>query len=262
MTAVTLTTDFGWNDYYVGVLKGTLLAAAPGLQLIDISHTIQPYNIFHGAFVLRNAFHHFPEGTIHLINVNNLSSEEIQFLAIHHDGHFFVGPDNGLFSMIMEDRPQEVYRIDYDSDRPYPYLQVFAKAVQHILAHRPLEEIGAPYTKLRERLTLQPVITPSRIRGTVIHIDHYDNAIVNIRQDTFDQVRDERDFALFFKRHDPITEISQHYYDAPVGEVLCLFNSSGFMEIAINMGRAATLLGLNIDDTIQIDFRTQPVPSE
>jgi len=107
---------------------------------------------------------------------------------------------------------------------------------------------------LVERIGLRPVTTRSRIRGTVLHIDHFGNVQVNIREETFRRVGQGRPFALFFKRHDPITALSRHYTDVPVGEPLCLFNSAGFLEIAVNMGRAATLFGLKEDDFVEIIF--------
>jgi S-adenosyl-L-methionine hydrolase (adenosine-forming) len=101
---------------------------------------------------------------------------------------------------------------------------------------------------------LQPVISQNQIRGSVIHIDNYDNVILNITRDLFQKISKNRPFQLYFKRHDPITQLSNYYNDVPIGETLCLFNSD-YLEIAINMGKAAELLGLKIEDTVQINFQ-------
>ncbi|MCB0641028.1 MAG: SAM-dependent chlorinase/fluorinase, partial [Phaeodactylibacter sp.] len=116
--------------------------------------------------------------------------------------------------------------------------------------------IGLPLEEMQQGLSLQPVTSTSTIRGTVIHVDRYDNVIVNVEKDLFYKIGNHRPFELYFKRHDPILQLSKYYHDVPVGEVLCLFNTSDLLEIAINMGKASTLLGLKVDDAIQIDFHS------
>ena len=115
-------------------------------------------------------------------------------------------------------------------------------------------EIGLPVMEVERRIALQPVISTAQIRGSVIYIDHYENVIVNVQEELFERVRNGRDFQLFFKRHDPIVCMSNHYHDVNIGETLCLFNEAGYLTIAINMGKAASLLGLKLDDMVQIDF--------
>jgi S-adenosylmethionine hydrolase len=262
MPVVTLTTDFGLKDYYVALIKGTLLRRDDRLTLVDITHQINNYDIVQAAFIFRNAWKSFPEGTIHLLSVNDFYSPDKRFLAIQHEGHYFVGPDNGLLSLIFQPFPKTAFEIPFPEEEAFPIGEIFARTVDHIIAGTPLREIGRPAGDIVQRITFQPVIGPSYIRGAVIHVDNYENAIVNISKTLFDQVGRSRPFALFFKRHDPITKISRHYYDVPVGDTLCLFNSAGFIEIAINMGKAGSLLGLNVEDTVQIDFREASASKE
>jgi hypothetical protein len=113
--------------------------------------------------------------------------------------------------------------------------------------------LGNPARDILQRITFQPVIAPSQIRGAVIYVDNYDNVVSNITRDLFEKVGRGRPFQLFFKRHDPILRLSKHYNDVPIGETLCLFNSD-YLEVSINMGKAAELFGLKIEDTIQINF--------
>ena len=254
MPIVTLTSDFGWTDYYVGLLKGGLLSKNPNLNIVDISHNIKNYDIVQGAFILKNAYDSFPEGTIHVISVNNYYNKDHCFIAVRYNGHYFLGPDNGVFSLLFEEKPTSVYELERTGDNDFPMKDIFAKAVAHITNDMPFNEIGIPLDEITERITFQPVISKSHIRGSVIHIDHYENAIVNISKELFDKVRGKRDFSIFFKRFGPIKKISDHYASVPVGETLCFFNSAGYLEIAVNMGKAHSLLGLNIDDSIQIDF--------
>ncbi len=254
MSIVTLTTDFGSKDYYVGVIKGAMLCENPRLNIVDITHNINNYDIVQASYVLKNAYDSFPKGTIHLVSVNNYYSKHKRFVAIEYDGYYFIGPDNGVFSLMFEDAPKSIFELDFIENSNFPLKDIFSKSVAHIVSDLPFYEIGAPLEDITQRITLQPVISKSQIRGSIIHIDNYENAIVNITKDLFDRVRQKRKFSLFFKRYDPITKLSQQYYDEQVGETLCLFNSAGYLEIAVNMGKAKSLLGLKIDDTVQIDF--------
>ena len=254
MTIVTLTTDFGLTDYYVGVIKGAMLCQNPTLNLVDISHNVKTYDIVQASFIIKNAYKSFPKGTIHVISVNNFIDTPESYLAIKYKDYYFIGPDNGLFSLIFEQLPEEIYYLDFESEAKFPLKQVYAKAVGHIASGLPFEEIGTKALNIQERITLQPVVSKSQIRGSVIHIDNYENVIVNVPQVLFEQVANNRNFELYFKRYDPIKEICTHYSDVPVGETLCLFNSTGYLEISVNLGKAASLHSMNIDDTIQIDF--------
>jgi S-adenosyl-L-methionine hydrolase (adenosine-forming) len=256
MPIITLTTDFGYKDHYLALIKGAMLCQFPSLNIVDITHEIKNYDIVQAAFIFRNAWAGFPAGTIHVLSVDDFHDGRNEFIAIRHAGHYFIGPDNGVFSLVFDDVPKEIYTLEYSDHDDFPLKDVYARAVGHIAKELPFHEIGFPAGKIVRRLSFQPVISHSHIRGSVIHIDNYDNVIVNIRRELFEQVANGRAFALYFKRHDPITRLSSHYHDVPVGEPLCLFNSAGYVEIAVNMGKAATLLGLKLEDTVQVDFKS------
>lgn len=254
MRIVTFTSDFGSTDFYVGAIKGAILRQAGSVQLVDISHGIRQNDLVRGAFVLRNTYREFPEGSIHILSVGNFHSERKGFLALKHDGHFFIGPDNGVFSLLFEDMPKQAYQLEQAEGGTFPMKGLFSKAVKLLVEGESIERLGPVCETMEQRFALQPVISHAEIRGTVQYIDHYDNVILNVHQVLFEDLCQDRPFALYFKRMEPITKLSRNYYDVPVGEPLCLFNSSGLLEIAINMGRAATMLGLHIDDGIQIKF--------
>ncbi len=253
MYIITLTTDFGLQDYYVPVLKGTMLTRHRALNFIDISHNIKNHDIVQAAFTLKNAWHQFPEGTIHLVSVNNFGGEKNRFLVLYHHNHFFIGPDNGIFTLIFDTLPQYVYEIPFQGLNFQHVKEAFADAIDVIVSEKPLGEMWSPVTDMVQRITLQPVIAPSQIRGSVVHIDNYDNVIINVTRSLFEKVGRGRPFQLYFKRHDPILKLSEHYNDVPIGDTLCLFNSD-YLEISINMGKAAEMLGLKLEDSIQIEF--------
>jgi S-adenosylmethionine hydrolase len=254
MPIVTLTSDFGLTDYYIAVIKGALLCQNQNLNIVDITHNVKTYDIVQGAFVLKNAYSSFPKETIHILSINNYYSKKNCFLAVRSDDHYFIGPDNGVFSLLFNEKPKDIYELEYDMKSDFPLKDIFSKAVGHITNGLPFNEIGIKIDEIEERISFQPVINKSQIKGTVIHIDHYENAIVNITKDLFEQVGEKRKFSIFFKRFNPIQKLSKNYSDVSVGEQLCFFNSAGCLEIAINMGKASSMLGLNIDDSVQIEF--------
>ncbi len=253
---VTITSDFGWKDYYLAIMKGAILTQVPEVNLVDITHEIENYDIVHAAFVVQNTWKSFPAGTIHIISVNDFGNPSQTFLAIKQSEHYFLGPDNGIFSLVFPEAPAETFQLPFPRTAvsPFPLKEVYANAVAHIHQNLPFHDIGSPLTNIVKRLSFQPVITPSRIQGTVIHIDNYENAIVNIRKDLFERVGHGRSFSILFKRHDPIRQLNERYQDVPIGEVLSFFNSAGYLEIAINMGKASSLLDLKLEDSVQIDF--------
>jgi S-adenosylmethionine hydrolase len=252
---ITLTTDFGLRDHYAAILKGTILSRCNDVHFVDISHEIDQYNIVHGAFVLRNTYKHFPAGSIHLLAVNNYYRRTPRFLYFEHEGQYFVGPDNGIFSLVFDQMPKDIKTLALPTGLTFPLGELFAQASKILIDNQGQSLPGDAAGAITERITLQPVKNTNQIRGAVIHVDTYENVVLNIDRQLFDEVRQDRDFALYFKRHDPIITLSTHYSDVPIGELLCLFNSAGFLEIAVNMGRASSLFGLNVDDTVQIDFK-------
>jgi S-adenosyl-L-methionine hydrolase (adenosine-forming) len=252
---VTLTTDFGNSDYYVGALKGALLRRKPDLQLVDITHEIAPYDIVKGAFVLQQVWREFPEGSIHLIGVNCVYAPEFRFVAARHEGHFFIAPDNGILSLLLPGIPHaDLRNIPADNKRHFAAKDVFVEAVLHLSVGNDFEALGEHPAPLLERISLQPVVTPARIRGTVVYVDYFDNVVINIGRDLFERTAHGRAFSLYFKRNDPITRLCDNYCDVPVGEALCLFNDADQLEIAVNMGRAAELLGLKVEDVVEVVF--------
>ena len=131
---------------------------------------------------------------------------------------------------------------------------IFSHAAAYIGHGLPLSDIGNMVPNFNKKLVIQPVVTSSQIRATVIHIDHFENVVVNLKKDLFDKVRNKRRFELFYKPHDPITFLSKDYGDVSIGDPLAYFNSAGYLEIAINMDKASSMLNLMKGEMIQINF--------
>ena len=254
MTVITLTTDFGIKDHYTALVKGAILRRIPGVCIVDITHNIQHFNIVQAAYIFRSSWAAFPEGTVHFIGVNDLPKAARQFLLVAYQGHFFIAPDNGILPMALGSGLGTYYSLPWPQDSKFPIAELLGHSAAQLAVGLPPEEVGTAVGFPAQRIGLQPVVQQDQIRGSVIYLDHYENVVLNIDRDIFEQTGRQRPFALYFKRHDPLTVLSSTYGDKPIGEPLCLFNSAGLLEIAINMGRAASLLGLKVDDTVQIDF--------
>lgn len=257
MGVVTLTTDLGYKDFYQAALKGSLLSLYPDVRLIDISHEIPPFDIQHAAFVIKNAYPHFPSNTVHLVGIDSVFHENNRYVALRYNDHYFVGADNGIFSLIMDGDADEVVEINLIQDLKYlhfPLTDIFAKAAIHLAKGGKLTEIGDRIDGIVQRTVVQPVIENDSLRGSVVFVDSFGNVVSNISKELFNRVQRNRDFVLSFRRNETIRQMSWHYNEVPEGEKLCLFGISDHLEIAINKGNASQLLGLHQGDFIRVDF--------
>jgi S-adenosylmethionine hydrolase len=247
MPLVTLTSDIGQQDYLVGAAKGRLLRINPEFQIVDISHSLSPFNYPQAAYVCRSAIRNFPEFTYHVILVNLFESKPDQLLFAFHNNQYILCADNGLLSMIVEEKPEMLIGIPMDKTAIKNTLycvDVAAKAITQLVNGEPINNIGVPDPEYIEKNPLRPLLGENWIEGQIIFIDNFENVIVNITQEQFEQQRKGRHFKIVFKRDEIIERISGSYADVPQGEKLVLFNSAGYMEIAINKGNAAGLFGL------------------
>ncbi len=258
MPIITLITDFGAKDMYAGVLKGNILKHCDSARIIDLSHHIAPFDIIQAAYCLKNSYHHFPKTTIHVVAVNDDLSPENRLLGMLYKGHYFIGYDNGLFQMAFGEDPILAVELSKGQEDKKAVYSNFNETISHTIASlndgKTLTDLGRQVHHIRQRTAIQPTIQDAHLRGTVIYLDAFENAVTNIKRELFDQTRKDRRFVLYFKRNERLSEISNSYYDAPEGEKLCTFNAAGNLEIAINKGKAGSLLGLKVGDTVQIDF--------
>lgn len=257
MGIITLTTDLGHKDFYKAALKGSIISQFPTANLVDISHEIPPFDIQYAAFVLKNAYPYFPKKTVHLVGIDSVFNQDTRYLALQHNGHYFVGADNGIFSLILDGVPEEVVELNIIQDLKYlhfPLTDIFAKAACVLAKGGVLNDIGDPVTAIVDRTLVQPVVEKDSLRGSVVFIDSFGNVISNINKELFNKVQRSRNFVLYFRRNETIEQMSWHYNDVPEGEKLCLFGISNYLEIAINKGNASGLLGLNKGDILRVEF--------
>jgi len=255
MAILTLTTDYGSSDYYQAALKGALYRLCPQSTVVDISHQVNPFDIVNAAYLLKNSHKSFPLGSIHIVCVDNGQLQGQDFLLLEEKGQYFIGRDNGVFSLVFEERLGSAIRLNTKNIQPFVLNNYLGRIAKHVIDKKPLEELGEKITSIREVLTIQPVISPNEIRASIAHIDHYGNAITNLHQTLFESIWEHRSFNIFLKKGEELNTISNNFDNAPIGELVAKFNDSGYLIVGINMGNAASLLSLKKDDIIQIEFK-------
>lgn len=275
MPIITLTTDFGEKDHFVGAVKGAIYTEMEDAKIVDISHCISPFHLHEAAYIIQNAYKSFPQGTIHVIGVDSELNAENKHIAVLMDGHYFVCADNGIISMLTSEiRPEKIVEINIH-DRVisnFPVLDVFVKVATHIARGGTLEVIGKNITEIKELMGIRPAVSnqESQISGTVIYIDNYGNVISNITKKLFEEVGRGREFEIN-ARTVKLSKIHTHYSDAinfdlapekreEDGKKLALWNSSNYLELAIykssskTVGGASSLFGLDYRDSIMVNF--------
>lgn len=247
MPLLTLTSDFGGQDYLVGAVKAQLLQVNPGFNIIDITHNISPFNAPHAAYICRNAIKNFPDFTYHIILVNLFETRPAQLLLAFHKKQYLLCADNGLLTMILEEKPEMVIGIPLDKEanrNTIYYAATMGNTINRLASGESIQNIGVPDVSYIQKNHLRPLLDNNWIEGQIIFIDNFENVIVNITHEQFEEQRKGRKFRIVFKRDEVIDRISESYADMPEGEKLALFNSAGYLEIAINKGNAAGLFGL------------------
>lgn len=277
MPLITLTTDFGTKDHFIGAVKGAIYSELPTARIVDISHEITPFNITETAYILKNSYKSFPDKTIHIVGVDSELSVENKHIALELDNHFFICPDNGLISMIASEiNPTKIVEINIHGhiESSFPVLDVFVKVAAHIARGGNLSVIGRETQEHKKLMEIQPKTNKEEtiIYGEVIYIDNYGNVITNISKKVFNEIGKGRTYTLRARGYSFkfIYNKYNDYVDFSVpkekrqndGGKLAIFNSAGFIEIALyrsnlkTVGGASSLLGLNYRDTISVEFES------
>jgi hypothetical protein len=275
MAIITLTTDFGEKDHYAGAIKGAIYSEFEDLKIVDISHSVQPFNILEAAYIIQNAYTSFPKGTIHIIGIDSELNKENKHIAVKLDDHYFICANNGIMSMICaEIAAEKIVEINIHDKiiTNFPTLDVFAKVACHIARGGTLEVVGKVIDKIKPIKNMHPFVNDEKNQsiGNVIYIDNYGNVVTNIRRKFFESIQRGRAYEISARSY-KFKEINKKYsdivnFDIPIenrndeGRGLVLFNSSNYLEIAIyksdnaTVGSASTLMGLQMRDTVTVNF--------
>ncbi|WP_188050616.1 S-adenosyl-l-methionine hydroxide adenosyltransferase family protein [Flavobacterium sp. GP15] len=275
MSIITLTTDYGLKDHFVGALKGKILSEYSEAKIIDISHDIDPFNTVEASYIINASYSSFPKGTVHLIGVDMELNKENKHIVMQWNDHYFIAADNGILSMVSQKIvPQKIVAINIHDRLPTDSadLDVFVKVACHLAKGGLMNIIGKEINSIKQVTDLQAIAAAdgNSINGHVIYIDHFGNIVTNISKKYFIEIARGRPYEIELKTKN-IKTILPNYSDIassdkyPIksyeGQKLALFNEAGFLEIAIfrsnpsTVGSASSLLGLNHRSIIKIVFR-------
>ncbi len=274
MSIITLTTDFGIKDHFAGIFKGKIYSLFPETNIIDISHSIDKFNVLEASYLLATSYAHFPKGTVHIVAVDATRNADTNHIAMLYDGHYFISADNGIFGGLTNKKnPEKIVQItihdrliDGSSD-----LDVFAAVATHLAKGGEMNVIGSPLTEIKKMNMLVPILGDNlnSIRGHVVYIDDFGNCVTNISKNYIEEVAKGRQFSVRFSVY-TINRVKNNYADfknnktaelnAMAGNEIALFNQDGFLEIAVyrsnpnRSGSAHTLLGLKMQDAVIVEF--------
>ncbi len=268
---ITLTTDFGTSDAYVGVMKGVILGINPSAQVVDLTHAIPPQDVHEAAFLIHSAHRYFPKGTIHTIVVDPGVGSNRRAIVCQTDSAFFVCPDNGVLSYLVEETSgpnflpvcaiskranavtieNPAYLLPHVSNT-FHGRDIFAPVAAHLSLGVPLARIGTPVHNLVQLPMPEIHISDDTLTGQIVKVDSFGNLITNISR---------RDFVAWTETAPPYTiqignarinRLNRAYAESDIGEPLAIIGSFGLLEIAVNRGSAEERLGLKRGDAVII----------
>ncbi|MBK0368368.1 SAM hydrolase/SAM-dependent halogenase family protein [Flavobacterium agrisoli] len=274
MSIITLTTDYGLKDHFVGALKGKIFSELPEARIIDISHDIDPFNVTETSYIINASYISFPKGTVHLIGVDIEKNKETQHIAMQWNDQFFICADNGILSMLTQKiKPQKMVMLNIHDRFPADFtdLDIFVKVACHLAKGGLLNVIGKEIQSIKQITELQSVVSNdgNSLKGNIIYIDHFGNVVTNITKKQFLEVAKGRSYEIVMKpnniktilpNYSAIADSNKFSIKNYEGKKLAIFNEAGYLEIAIfrsnptKVGSANSLLGLNYRDPILIEF--------
>ena len=276
MSIITLTTDFGLKDHFAGIFKGKIYSLLPETNIVDLSHSIDKFNVLEASYLLSVSYSHFPKGTVHIVAVDASRNADTTHIAMLFDGHYFIGADNGIFGGLINKRnPDKIVQItihdrliDGSSD-----LDVFATVATHLAKGGEMTVIGSPVTEIKKRNMLIPILDQNlnSIRGHIVYIDDFGNCVTNISKKYIEEIAKGRQYSVRFSVY-TIKRVKNNYADfknnttadlnSMAGNEIAIFNENDFLEIAVyrsnpkRSGSAHTLLGLKIQDAVIVEFES------
>ncbi len=258
MAIITITSDLGSNSHYPAILKGVLLSEVPKAIIVDVTHDISSFDIVEAAYIVKCMYPSFPKGTIHIIAIDPDVQDHEHAFVLEHQGHIFVGPDNGVLRLICEDGKdkgilidnQELIRSQHSSS--FRAASTFAPIAAYLANGGDKHRLGDEH-EMRDLRWGEPSMSGNCLRGKIIYIDKFGNAITNIRRKDFMELKSGRRFEIYI-RNVRLKRIVNTYADVSKADALAIFGEGSHLEIAMREASAAELLGLKVNDMITIEF--------
>lgn len=274
MSIITLISDFGYKDHYVGALKGKIITQFLEAKIIDISHHVDYFNVFEASYIIEASYQNFPKNTVHIICVNAERMHDVEHIVMHWEDQYFIAADNGILNILTQKKKAQKIAVINIHDRltEASNMNVFATVASHLAKGGNMSVIGKEIPSLKEIHTIPVVVSESldEVKGSIIYIDNFGNCVTNISKKIFGEIAKNRNFEIKFKNK-TITRINTQYSDFKAtntktlkdfeGDYLALFNEAGYLEIAIyngnpdTVGSATSLLGLKFRDNVSIKFK-------
>ena len=270
MSIITLTTDLGYRDPYLAIVKAKLISSGRSPSIIDLSCDIKDNNISHAAFILKGSLSYFPEDTIHLVGIKfivaksrlnqNQTIDNSRFLVSRYQNQFIICPDNGLLTLIDASFNEPVYQLYYEGANKHHFFlkDVFVDAALHLLQNKPVTDIASEVKDYYKAFQFDSFVNGTMLRGKGIYVDDFGNIITNITQQKFTEVIGKKEFLITLPGI-RINKIHATYEEVKYGTPLVIFNSFGYLEVAVNGKSAFNMLcprdiGANFDFNLLIEF--------
>ncbi|MFQ5965165.1 MAG: S-adenosyl-l-methionine hydroxide adenosyltransferase family protein [Candidatus Scalinduaceae bacterium] len=259
---ITLITDFGLQDGYVGVMKGVMVKINPSVRIIDISNSIEPQDIFQAACVLNDSFAYFPKGTIHVVVVDPGVGSRRKIICLKTKDYLFLAPDNGVLSFIIAREKSPSIREVTNKELFLPKISntfhgrdIFAPIAAHLSNGLSYKDLGKRAGKIKEIDLSKPIRSPGGVlKGEIIYVDGFGNLITNINRDIFSRLREKSGKLAIIVGRKKLNKISNSYADVGEKEVVAIFGSSGYLEISVNHGNAKNVLNLKKGDKLVLGY--------
>lgn len=259
---ITLTTDWGCRDFFVGKFKGRMLSLLPQARIVDITHEVEPFDIKSATYVAKNACFEFPQGTIHIIDVNSTDQPDSPSVVVKCEGQYFICTDNGLPYALFSGREYEAVVVDkvYWDSSFYTFiaLDYFSKVAQLLAQGADLSDLGYPREAFNSGTSFSVIAKPDTLSVSVEYIDGYGNADLNISYEEFLAYRNDRPFKLLV-RDAVIDSIDIGYVEKGMGvgyrkRILLTVSTTGQLQLAINNDSVEQIFGMEIGSGVEIKF--------
>lgn len=256
---ITLLSDWGTQDFYVAMCKAKIWSMAPDINIVDISHQVASFEIAQAAFIFRKCYHDFPDGTIHVIGVAAEASYLASHIIVKHKNQYFIGCNNGFFSLVFDEQPDEIWEIntqEQEGSLLFPSRDIYAPTSVAIAKGIPIEKLAHRIENYEQKTLSEAHIRDNIIRGRIVYIDHYENAYTNITRELFHKIANESQVfrinlnGAFYT----INGISESFQDIKPSELGLIFTFEKHLTIVLNQGNAAGLFGLRHGDDVTLIF--------
>lgn len=264
MPVISLLTDFGIKDEYVGIMKGVILFINPTASIVDISHSLSPHDIVSAAYLTNYYYRYFPEGSIHIVVVDPGVGSNRAILAAEVKGHYFIAPDNGVLTLLIEEEKSlKSVKLDKNEwflkpvSNTFHGRDIFAPVAAHLSKGKSLEELGTPIDKntvVTVKIPKPEISDRGELIGEIVSIDRFGNLITNIDSkilDEFCSTKAEKGIQIIIGKN-KIDNLSKSYADAGEKNPLAIMGSRGFLEIAVNQGSAEQYFNAKKRDKVRI----------